>query len=114
MSLARLYADENFPHPVVEELRRQGHDVLTAQQAGQAGQRIPDEAVLAFAHAEGRAVLTINRKDFIQLHGRGAGHSGIVACTQDRDFAGQAVRIDAEIGEVVDLHGRLIRVNRPP
>lgn len=26
--MARLYADENFPLPVVEELRRLGHDVL--------------------------------------------------------------------------------------
>lgn len=29
-----LYADEDFPHPVVEELRRLGHDVLTAQEDG--------------------------------------------------------------------------------
>jgi hypothetical protein len=29
--MARLYADEDFPRPVVEELRRLGHDVLTVQ-----------------------------------------------------------------------------------
>jgi Domain of unknown function (DUF5615) len=29
-----LYADENFPLPVVQELRRLGHDVLTAQEDG--------------------------------------------------------------------------------
>lgn len=29
-----LYADENFPLRVVEELRRLGHDVLTALQDG--------------------------------------------------------------------------------
>jgi hypothetical protein len=28
----RLYADEDFPLPVVEELRRCGHDVLTVQE----------------------------------------------------------------------------------
>jgi len=28
--MARLYADENFPFPAVEELRRLGHDVLTS------------------------------------------------------------------------------------
>ena len=27
--MARLYADENVPLPVIEELRRLGYDVLT-------------------------------------------------------------------------------------
>jgi hypothetical protein len=31
--MARLYADEDFPLPVVEELRRLGHDVRTVQDA---------------------------------------------------------------------------------
>ena len=62
--MARLFADENFPLPAVEALRRLGHDVLTAVEAGQAGQGIADDAVLALAHALGRAVLTHNRKHF--------------------------------------------------
>ncbi len=32
----RFYADENFPLPVVAELRRFGHDVLTAFEDGRA------------------------------------------------------------------------------
>jgi hypothetical protein len=32
--MARLYADENFPPPVVERLRELGHDVQTVQEAG--------------------------------------------------------------------------------
>jgi hypothetical protein len=36
--VAALYADENFPLEVVEALRRLGHDVLTALEAGQANQ----------------------------------------------------------------------------
>ncbi len=32
-----LYADEDFPLPAVQELRRHGHDVLTAQEDGQIG-----------------------------------------------------------------------------
>lgn len=111
--MALLYADENFPLPVVEELRRLGHDVLTAQEAGQAEQRIPDTAVLAYAHIMGRAILTINRRDFIHLAGQGVEHSGIVACTMDRDFASQAARIHTAIVEVGELRGRLIRVVRP-
>jgi Domain of unknown function (DUF5615) len=38
--MARLYADEDFPLPVVEELRRLGHDVRTVQEAGRANQGI--------------------------------------------------------------------------
>ena len=55
-----LYADENFPFPAVEELRRLGQDVLTAQEDGR--QTTPDAAILTRAHALGRAVLTHNRR----------------------------------------------------
>lgn len=41
--MARLYANENFPLPVVNELRRWGHDVLTIQETGRARQSVPDE-----------------------------------------------------------------------
>jgi len=57
--MARLYTNENFPVPVAEELRRLGHDVLTIQDTGRAGQAVPDESVLAFASAERRAVVTL-------------------------------------------------------
>jgi Domain of unknown function (DUF5615) len=59
--MARLYANENFPLPVVEELRQLGYDVLTTSESGKAGVAIPDAEVLAFAVAEGRALLTLNR-----------------------------------------------------
>ena len=49
--MARLYSNENFPLPAVEELRRLGHDVLTIQDAAQASQAISDEFVLAFVHS---------------------------------------------------------------
>jgi hypothetical protein len=47
--MARLYADEDFPLPVVKDLRRLGHDVRTVQEAGRAGKRIDDAEVLADA-----------------------------------------------------------------
>jgi hypothetical protein len=50
----RLYADENFPQPTVVALRAMGHDVLTTQEAGNAGQSIPDDEVLRYATATGR------------------------------------------------------------
>lgn len=111
--MARLYANENFPRPVVDALRALGHDVLTVQETGRAGAAMPDSAVVSFATAQGRAVLTINRRDFIRLHTADRGHAGIIVCTLDLDFAGQAARIDAAAASHPELRGLLIRVNRP-
>ena len=109
--MARLYANENFPLPVVEELRRLGHDVLTTQDAGEAERAVPDEKVLEFAVSKTRAVITLNRRHFIQLHKRKSSHSGIIVCTYDPKFIAQAERIDSIIS-VSQLAGTLIRVNR--
>jgi hypothetical protein len=65
--VANFYADENFRYPVVEALRRLGHDVLTCQEAGRADQGIDDDVVLADAMAQERILLTQNRKHFIRL-----------------------------------------------
>ena len=89
-------------------------DVLTSLDAGNAGQAIPDDAVLAYATTNGRALLTQNRRDFIRLHNAGVAHAGIIACTFDRDFVRQAARVDATIRAVPVLIGQLIRLNRPP
>jgi len=111
--MARLYANENFPLAVVEELRRLGHDVLTIQETGHAGQAVSDEAILDFAQSEGRAVLTLNRRHFFRLHRAGRAHGGIIGCTFDADFVGLTRRIDAAIREQTSLSGALIRINRP-
>ena len=111
--MARLYVNENVPQPIVAELRRLGHDVLTMHEAGHAGQSLPDEAVLAFARSHGRAVLTLNRKHFVHLHGAQPRHTGIIVCTFDPDFEAQARRIHAAIGSQLDMSGQLVRVNRP-
>lgn len=110
--MARFYSNENFPFPVVEELRRLGHDVLTIQETGQAGRAMSDEAVLAFAIQQERAVLTLNRKHFIRLHHEQSQHAGIIVCTFDGDFVGQAGRIHTAIETEAQLSGQLIRVNR--
>jgi hypothetical protein len=106
-----LYADEDFPLPAVEELRRLGHDVLTAQEDGRTA--TPDPGVLARAHALGRAVLTHNRRHYERLHRQGAAHSGILSATQDADHQALAGRIDAALAGLSP--GRwCLRVNRPP
>lgn len=115
--MAFLYADENFDHPVVALLRSFGHDVLTAQQAGQANQSIPDALVLAFATAQGRAVLTFNRRDFIRLHQLtipSGSHAGIIVCTRDDDAAALARRIHDAVTPLPSLANQLIRITKPP
>lgn len=113
--MASLYSNENFPKRVVDELRRLGHDVLTSYEAGRANQKIPDEQVLEFATEQHRAVLTLNRLDFIRLHQRiQAAHAGIIVCTRDdanpTAFAG---RIHAALDTCGNPSGQLIRIVRP-
>ena len=111
--MARLYANENFPLPTVEELRRMGHDVLTIHESGKSGRAEPDDAVLAFALAEGRALLTLNRKHFIRSHKNKARHAGVIACTFDPNFKALAKRIHESVKSEEDFSGKLIRINRP-
>jgi uncharacterized protein with PIN domain len=96
--MARLYANENFFYPVVEELRRLGHDVLTTKESGLADQRTSDEKILSFAVYENRIILTFNRQHFVRLHKEDSNHCGIIACSVDRDFSALAKRIHAAIG----------------
>jgi predicted lactoylglutathione lyase len=113
--MLRLYADENFELPVIKKLREKGYDILTALEAGNANQGIPDEDVLAFAIQENRAVITLNYNDFKNLHKRDSNHRGIVICISTRrkedrdDFAD---RIDMALRDKESLEGELIRVNR--
>ncbi len=108
----RFYSNENFDLQVVEHLRKSGHDVLTAFEAGNANQRIPDDQVLNFASVQKRILLTFNRKDFFKLHKSGVQHSGIIACTYDPNYAGLALRIQESIQNIDSLENQLLRVYR--
>ncbi len=110
--MAEFYANENFPLPAVEELRRRGHQVLTSHEAGNAGRAIPDAEVLDFARAHLLVLLTLNRKHFIRLHQQQPNHAGIIVCTFDPDFTGLAARIDSALQENPQVSGQLIRINR--
>ena len=59
----RLLADENFPRPIVEALRADGHDVVWAR-TDCAGWK--DVVLLDLAESEARIVLTLD-KDFWQI-----------------------------------------------
>jgi hypothetical protein len=111
--VARLFADENFPLPAIEELRRLGHEILTAKDAGMKDLSIPDEGVLLFAKENQLAVLTLNRVDFIQLHKKDSNHHGIIVCTSDKIFLALAQRVHHALSTAGELRGQLIRVYRP-
>jgi len=111
--VARLMADENVPLQVIEALRLLGHDVVLAGESRQ-GSGAPDSVVLSEACLDQRAVLTLDRRDFIQLHRQQPDHEGIIVCTFDPDFVGQAARIHAALPSGGPLRGTLLRVNRPP
>ena len=107
-----LYADENFPLRVIEELRRLGHDVLTTFEDGKANQSITDQDILARATELDRTIVTLNRRDFKRLHAHVPEHAGIIICTEDPDRMGQERRITEAITAVGDLRAQLIRVYR--
>ncbi len=111
--MALLFADEDFPLPTVERLRKLGHDVLTTHEAGLANIGTDDPEILAEATRLERAVMTMNRRDFIALHRRDPNHAGIVVCTRDSDTDALADRIHAAVSAVRELSGQLLRVNRP-
>jgi hypothetical protein len=81
--------------------------------AGKAGHALTDKAILELAAADQRAVVTLNRRHFVRLHGAEPNHAGIIVCSFDLDFDGQAARVDQAIATQASTVGRLIRVNRP-
>jgi hypothetical protein len=75
---------------------------------------VPDPEVLSFASSGQRLLLTNNSRHFLQLHlRRTERHYGIVLCTFNPDFTGQANRIDAAVTALPDGVDQVIRINRP-
>ena len=75
-----LYLDEDVSYVVATILRNRGFAVTTAREEGKLG--LGDSEQLAFAAMHGRAILTHNRNDFLELartyYAAGNNHSGII------------------------------------
>lgn len=61
----RLYLDEDVDPLLAQVLRDRGMDCLSTLEANNRG--LPDPDQLTFATAQGRAILTFNVKDFVDL-----------------------------------------------
>ena len=61
----KIYLDEDISPKVSVNLRKKGMDAVSAHETGML--EASDEEQLSFAAAEGRAMVTRNRDDFISL-----------------------------------------------
>jgi hypothetical protein len=82
----KLLLDEMYPALIAEDLRRRGHDVVSAHDSP--GRGTPDEDLFESARAEGRAVVTENVSDFRPLAeavlAADEHHAGVVFTTDKR------------------------------
>jgi hypothetical protein len=95
MSEVRIYVDEDACQlAVLSGLRARGLDVLSAEDAQMLG--AADEAQLAFAVEQSRAIYTFNVDDFARLHreylNSGTHHWGILLIPRQRYSIGGKVR----------------------
>jgi uncharacterized protein with PIN domain len=88
MGDVKFYFDEHIAGAVAKGLRRRGIDVLTLAEAGKLG--ADDEEHFAFAHEQGRVVVT-HDDDFLRLAAARTDHSGVAYGSQSRAI-GQMVR----------------------
>lgn len=86
--------DEDVPPPVAVGLRARALDAVSVYEIDRAGKRISDADQLAYAAAEGRALVTYNRDDYLVLDDEwrrtGQVHHGILWCS-DRIIPRRAV-----------------------
>ena len=86
--------DEMFSDAIAQQLRAKGYDVVSVV-AHPALVGLPDDQILAYTTAEGRALVTANIKDVMPLDSRyraaGHAHPGLILVStktfpQDRGF----------------------------
>jgi hypothetical protein len=95
MSVA-LLLDEMFSNAIAERLRAKHHAVM-AVVGDPALAGLPDDQILAYATAQGRALVTANIRDFMPLNSQyaasGTSHAGLILVSaktfpQDASYVG--------------------------
>ena len=76
MSLKLLIDEDSLAKPLVKNLRKAGHDVVTVNEVGLTSQQ--DSVVLNYAREKNRILLTHNCRDFEVLHQKNPNHLGIL------------------------------------
>jgi hypothetical protein len=75
-----LYLDEDLSPVIARLLKKHGIDAITASEVGNV--QLSDQAQLAYATREGRAIVTANVVDFVELAheavAANAEHAGII------------------------------------
>ena len=83
-----LYLDEDVAALLATLIHSHGFDVITTQEAGQAGNRDPEQ--LAYAVSQHRTIVTHNRGDFDELAreyaSRGERHYGIILAVRNSPY----------------------------
>ncbi len=92
MSLRLLIDEDSQAKPLVNILRKAGHDVLTANEAGLSGEI--DQYVLDYARAENRILLTQNCGDFEVLHKANPSHPGIFVIYKNDNYSKDMSRVE--------------------
>jgi len=85
LSLALYLDDCAFSHELRRLLLRAGHDVETPADVHPPLTGEDDATHFAHAKAVGCAILTLNPRDFKELHDQDPDHPGILAVYQDND-----------------------------
>lgn len=108
--MTNLYADEDTAREIVDRLSSEGHNIETAQEAGNQGWS--DQEQLAYAHENNEPIITHNKIDFLKLHQSGQEHSGIFSVSRNMTNEQAAARTHDAILKSPNVNNTLIRINR--
>lgn len=110
--MLRYFFDEHINGAIAEQLLVRGIDVLTAQDAGRAGKKIPDDQQLLFATAQGRVVVTEDR-DFVALAYTQTPHAGIILLQRPLGIGGfiEYLELMAHVTEAAEIQDQLVYCN---
>ena len=110
LTLTDLYADEDTIREIVDRLSSEGHNITTAQKAGNAG--LSDQEQLSYAHENNEPIITHNKIDFIKLHQSDQEHSGVFSVSRNMTNEQAAMRTHDAISKFPDMANTLVRVNK--